>query len=66
MFKKATLSPEKQYSNILEWLYTNDGKYPNKVEWRKEFVIMLRFNVLGIKPEEPKIRGIALINEVKD
>jgi hypothetical protein len=26
---------------IIEWLYVNDGKFPNKNEWRKAFVKFL-------------------------
>lgn len=35
------------YLNILEWVYANDGKYPNKMEWREAFIEVLRFNILG-------------------
>lgn len=31
----------KVYANILEWLYINDGAFPNKNEWREEFTTEL-------------------------
>lgn len=40
------LPPELQYRNIIEWMFTHDGKYPDKIEWRKEFLNVLRFNIL--------------------
>ncbi len=38
---------ELTYRNILEWVYTKDGVYASKAEWREEFIKMLRFNILN-------------------
>lgn len=35
--------------NILEWLYTNDGGYSNKLDWRKKFLEVIDFNIKAIK-----------------
>lgn len=31
--------------NILEWLYTHDGGYPDKLKWREDFIEMLKWNL---------------------
>jgi len=30
-----------EIAKIIEWLYLNDGNYPDRIEWRKSFVKML-------------------------
>lgn len=41
------ISRELAYTNIVEWLYANDGKYSDKTKWREELIKVLRFNLLG-------------------
>lgn len=33
---------QRDLTAIIEWLYTNDGGYPNKVDWRLSFIQMLK------------------------
>jgi len=40
------------YKNIVEWLYVNDGKYPNKNVWREKLLEVLIFNLLGNEQKE--------------
>lgn len=30
------------YSLIVDWLYTHDGNYPNKLKWREDFLNFLK------------------------
>ena len=43
-----------KYDKVLEWLYTNDNKFPSKQAWRKEFCKMLK-EVLDPEVEESKV-----------
>lgn len=47
--KIVTISKETARRNIVEWLYVNDGGYPNKLKWREAFVLMLEWNIKRIK-----------------
>jgi hypothetical protein len=41
MSQKDVKSPD-AYTRIIDWLYTNDGKFGSKQEWRKAFVKFLK------------------------
>ena len=44
-------TPEKRLATVLSWLYTMDGTYPNKNEWRMELVKKLYY-LADLKGEE--------------
>jgi hypothetical protein len=47
--KKVTIDKNRAYQNILEWLYANDCKYPDKLQWREKLLEMLKFNFDHLK-----------------
>jgi len=48
---EPTISNNQAMLNIVQWLYTNDGRYSTKHEWREEFLNMLSWNIKRIKNE---------------
>lgn len=36
------INEEKTFTEIMEWLYVNDGGYSDKLKWRKDFVAKLK------------------------
>ena len=45
----------KQYSDILEWLYTRDGEYANRNDWRRDLLLQLRNAMEDEKPFDPDL-----------
>lgn len=52
--EKTPISKEQARINILEWLYTHDGGYSNKLKWREDFIYMLKWNLERIKEDADK------------
>ena len=48
---KPVDTPGKRLATVLSWLYTMDGTYPNKNEWRMELVKKLYY-LADLKGEE--------------
>lgn len=46
--ENTPISKEQARINILEWLYTHDGGYSDKLKWRKDFIEMLKWNLKRI------------------
>ena len=45
------INPQKVFTEIVTWLYQNDGKFASKNEWRSNFIIML-LETLNLKDEK--------------
>jgi hypothetical protein len=59
MSRRKAQTTEERLAVVLEWLYTEDGTYRNKSEWRKELVAHLYY--LTRLPMPPSLLDI--VNE---
>lgn len=44
-YEPRKLTKEQAVLNIVEWMYVNDGNYPNKNEFRLGLVAQIRDNI---------------------
>lgn len=44
--ESVEINRQEMYTEILEWLYTNDGAYDSALDWREAFNQLLREVIL--------------------